>query len=76
MDDDSILQTAQRNKQNYLDAKAAYNRRDLDACLAHYAPDHQIMSRPSPSCSSSVSFLPAEIPAIPGPVVLRTPRVS
>jgi steroid delta-isomerase-like uncharacterized protein len=37
-----------RNKANYLAAKAAYNARDLDSCLAHYAPDHQIMSKSTP----------------------------
>jgi steroid delta-isomerase-like uncharacterized protein len=37
-----------RNKTNYLAAKAAFNARDLDSCLAHYAPDHQIMSTPTP----------------------------
>lgn len=40
---------ASRNKANYLAAKAAYNERDLDRCLAHYAPEHQIMSRPTPA---------------------------
>jgi predicted ester cyclase len=39
---------AMRNKTNYLAAKAAYNARDLDRCLAYYAPDHQIMSKPTP----------------------------
>ena len=39
---------AERNKTNYLNAKAAFNRNDIDACVAYYAPDHQIMSRPSP----------------------------
>ena len=39
---------ATRNKANYLAAKAAYNARDLDGCLAHYAPGHQIMSKPTP----------------------------
>jgi predicted ester cyclase len=39
---------AMRNKANYLAAKAAYNARDLDRCLAFYAPDHQIMSKPTP----------------------------
>ena len=39
---------SERNKSNYLKAKDAFNRRDLDACLAFYATDHQIMSRPSP----------------------------
>jgi predicted ester cyclase len=43
-----ILDTASRNKSNYLKAKEAFNRNDLDACLAFYAVDHQIMSRPSP----------------------------
>jgi len=38
-----------RNKTNYLAAKAAYNARDLDRCLAYYAPDHQIMSKPTPA---------------------------
>jgi steroid delta-isomerase-like uncharacterized protein len=37
-----------RNKESYLAAKAAYNAQDLDTCLAYYAPDHQIMSKPTP----------------------------
>ena len=37
-----------RNKANYIAAKAAYNARELDRCLAFYAPEHQIMSRPAP----------------------------
>jgi predicted ester cyclase len=37
-----------RNKASYLAAKAAYNARELDRCLAFYAPEHQIMSRPTP----------------------------
>ena len=37
-----------RNKANYLAAKAAYNARELDQCLAFYAREHQIMSRPAP----------------------------
>lgn len=39
---------AARNKANYLNAKAAFNRNDIEACIAFYAPDHQIMSRPTP----------------------------
>lgn len=39
---------AQRNKANYLAAKAAFNARDLDLCLSYYALDHQIMSKPTP----------------------------
>jgi predicted ester cyclase len=37
-----------RNKANYIAAKVAYNARELDQCLAFYAREHQIMSRPSP----------------------------
>ena len=39
---------AARNKTNYLNAKAAFNRNDIDTCVAFYAADHQIKSRPSP----------------------------
>ncbi|WOB10220.1 ester cyclase [Piscinibacter gummiphilus] len=42
------LEVADRNRSRYLQAKEAFNRGDLDACLAFYAADHQIMSRPSP----------------------------
>ena len=42
------LQIADRNRSNYLKAKDAFNRNDLDACVAFYAADHQIKSRPSP----------------------------
>ena len=37
-----------RNKASYVAAKAAYNARELDQCLAFYAREHQIMSRPTP----------------------------
>jgi len=39
------MDTAKRNKQNYLLAKAAFNARDLNACLAYYAPQHRIKSQ-------------------------------
>lgn len=48
MSDNRTQSITQRNKQNYLKAKAAYNARDLDACAAYYADDHQIMSTPTP----------------------------
>jgi predicted ester cyclase len=35
-----------RNKGSYLAAKAAYNARELEQCLAFYAPEHRIMSHP------------------------------
>lgn len=37
-----------RNKASYIAAKAAFNARDLDLCLAFYAPEHQLMSRQAP----------------------------
>lgn len=36
---------ASRNKENYLKAKAAFNRKDMAACMSYYAPDHHIRSR-------------------------------
>lgn len=39
------LVRAASNKQSYLDAKAAFNRGDLDACMAYYAEDHQVRSQ-------------------------------
>jgi predicted ester cyclase len=41
-----LMARADRNKTNYLNAKAAFNRNDIDACIAYYAVDHQIMSAP------------------------------
>jgi steroid delta-isomerase-like uncharacterized protein len=48
MNQEDAISRAQRNKANYLAAKAAYNARDLDRCLAFYAADHRIMSKPAP----------------------------
>ena len=33
-----------RNKQNYMAAKAAFNARDIAACVAHYAPEHKVVA--------------------------------
>lgn len=38
------MDQAERNKQNYLKAKEAFNARDLDACVAFYAPNHRLAS--------------------------------
>lgn len=38
-------ETAARNKDNYLKAKAAFSDDDLERCMSYYAPDHQIRSR-------------------------------
>ena len=40
-----MTSTSVRNKQNYLAAKAAFNARDLDACIAYYAPNHRTSSQ-------------------------------
>jgi predicted ester cyclase len=34
-----------RNKRSYLQAKAAFNQKDMVGCMSYYAPDHQIRSR-------------------------------
>ena len=47
MGNPSSLEIAARNKRNYLKAKAAFNAKDIEACILHYSPDHQIKSRPS-----------------------------
>jgi predicted ester cyclase len=39
------MRSAARNKENYLQAKAAFNRRDMAGCMSYYAPDHRMMSR-------------------------------
>ena len=58
---------ADRNKTNYLNAKAAFNRNDIDACVAFYAPDHQIMSRPSPKGRDQIkAFFTSTHQAWPG----------
>jgi predicted SnoaL-like aldol condensation-catalyzing enzyme len=45
MTDASALAKAQRNKDAYLKAKAAFNENDIAGCMSYYAPDHQIRSR-------------------------------
>lgn len=34
-----------RNKENYLKAKAAFNRKDMAGCMSYYAPNHHMRSR-------------------------------
>lgn len=45
MTDTSKQAIAKRNKENYLAAKAAFNAKDMAACMSYYALDHQIRSR-------------------------------
>ena len=55
-----------RNKANYIAAKAAYNARELDQCLAFYAREHQIMSRPAPPGREQIrAFLEGTLAAWP-----------
>jgi predicted ester cyclase len=42
------MNASARNKATYIAAKAAYNARELDQCLAFYAQAHQVMSRQVP----------------------------
>jgi predicted ester cyclase len=53
--------TTTRNKASYLAAKAAFNRNDIDACVAFYAEAHQIMSPPSPKGRAEISAFLAGI---------------
>lgn len=61
------MDQAKRNKQNYLDAKAAFNARDLDACVAFYAPNHRLASaRPQSDAAPSIrQFFEGTIAAWP-----------
>jgi predicted ester cyclase len=45
MTDASTLAKAQRNKDAYLQAKAAFNENDIAGCMSFYALDHQTRSR-------------------------------
>jgi len=55
-----------RNKQNYLAAKACFNARNLDACVAHYAPDHKVhASSGSPPAPPIRTFFEQTIAAWP-----------
>ena len=39
---------ANRNKSNYMRAKEAFNRNDIDTCVSYYSQDHKVMSKPGP----------------------------
>ena len=45
MEEQSRRAFAERNKDNYLQAKAAFNRKDMAGCMSYYALDHQMRSR-------------------------------
>jgi C-1 hydroxylase len=41
------MEIAARNKNNYLEAKRAFNENRIEDCVLFYAPDHEIKSRKS-----------------------------
>ena len=43
----SKTEIAARNKQNYLNAKEAFNNKRVDECIQYYAPDHEVKSKQS-----------------------------
>lgn len=45
MEEASRRAVSARNKESYLKAKAAFNDKDMAACMSYYALDHQIRSR-------------------------------
>ncbi len=44
MEERSQRAISSRNKESYLKAKAAFNQKDMAACMRYYAPDHQMRS--------------------------------
>lgn len=47
MDNLDKIETAARNKTNYLKAKAAFNDKRVDECVLFYAPNHEVKSKQS-----------------------------
>ncbi len=43
----NALEKAARNKANYLAAKEAFNKKQMDECMQYYAVDHLIKSKPA-----------------------------
>jgi predicted ester cyclase len=41
------MDTAKRNKSNYLKAKEAFNNKRIDECILFYAPNHEVKSKQS-----------------------------
>jgi len=41
------IEAAARNKANYLKAKEAFNKKQVDECILFYAPDHEVKSKQS-----------------------------
>ena len=43
----TAVQTAARNKANYLKAKELFNQNKVDECVLYYAPSHEVKSKQS-----------------------------
>lgn len=41
------IEIAARNKENYLKAKEAFNKKRVDECILFYAPNHEVKSKQS-----------------------------
>ncbi len=41
------IQKAERNKANYLQAKEAFNKNDIESCISYYAIHHEVKSKQS-----------------------------
>jgi predicted ester cyclase len=41
------MEKSARNKSSYLQAKEAFNRKDIEACIFFYSPDHEVKSKQS-----------------------------
>jgi predicted ester cyclase len=59
------MDRAKRNKQNYLEAKEAFNARDLDRCVAFYAPNHRLASSREQAAPSIRGFFEGTIATWP-----------
>ncbi len=47
MESSNKIETAARNKANYLQAKEAFNNNRVDECILFYSPNHQVKSKQS-----------------------------
>jgi predicted ester cyclase len=53
-----MSEQSERNKANYLKAKAAFNQNEIEECVAYYAPDHEVKSKQSEKGREAIkSFL-------------------
>ena len=51
-----MIEQFERNKANYLKAKAAFNQNKIDECIAFYAPDHEVKSKQSEKGRDGIKY--------------------